>query len=469
MHKYFSALLIILSVALITSCSTTSKIAALKPEPDDAIPLVYENTPSFINLPISVKLKDIENQTNSLLNGLIYEDNTIEDDDIEMKVWKLAPITIKNDNGGNGQKIRTVLPLKAIVKYRIGTKKMGVELYNTKEFNLDGVVTLLSDVGLTNWKMNTKTELKSLDWNESPTMTVFGKNMPVTYLINPGIKLFKSKIEKKIDDAIEKSMDFKPNVLAALEKICAPFQMSDTYESWLRIVPIEIYSTNAKLKNDTFVLEMGMKCNMETLIGKQPESKFNASKIVLKPVSKIPQEITANIVAVSTYLEASKLMTKNFAGQEFGSGSKKVKVQNVAIWHKNGKMIIALELLGSVNGTIYLAGFPQYNDKTKEVYFDQLDYALDTKNKLMRTANWLAQGLILRKIEQSCRYSIKPNLEEGQKSMMTYLKNYSPMQGVFVNGKMEEIQFQKIQLTNQAIIAFIKVKGTVNVSVDGLK
>nr|WP_315162945.1 DUF4403 family protein [uncultured Flavobacterium sp.] len=469
MHKYFSALLIILSIILITSCSTTNKIATLKPEPDDATPLVYENTPSFINLPISVKLKDIENQTNSLLNGLIYEDNNIEDDDIEMKIWKLAPITIKNDNGANGQKIRTVLPLKAIVKYRIGTKKMGVELYNTKEFNLDGVVTLLSDVGLTNWKMNTKTELKSLDWNESPTMTVFGKNVPVTYLINPGIKLFKSKIEKKIDDAIAKSMDFKPNVLAALEKICVPFQMSDAYESWLRIVPIEIYSTNAKLKNDTFVLEMGMKCNMETLIGKQPESKFNASKIVLKPVFKIPQEITANIVAVSTYLEASKLMTKNFAGQKFGSGSKKVKVQNVAIWHKNEKMIIALDVLGSVNGTIYLAGFPQYNDKTKEVYFDQLDYALDTKNKLMRTANWLAQGLILRKIEQSCRYSIKPNLEEGQKSMMTYLKNYSPMQGVFVNGKMEEIQFQKIQLTNQAIIAFIKVKGTVNVSVDGLK
>jgi hypothetical protein len=469
MLKFSSSLLIICSILFVSSCATTSKIGALKPEPDDATPLIYENTPSFINMPISVKLKDIENQTNALLSGLIYEDNNIEDDDIEMKVWKLAPITIKNDIGEKGEKIRTILPLKAIVKYRIGTKKLGIEMYDTREFHLDGVVTLVSDVSLINWKLNTKTELKSLDWNESPTMTVFGKNVPVTYLINPGIKLFKSKIEKKIDDAIAKAMDFKPNVLGALEKICVPFLMNDTYESWLRIVPIEIYSTNAKLKNDTFVLDMGMKCNMETLIGKQPESKFNASKIILKPVTKIPEDITANIVAISTYQEASKIMTKNFAGQEFGSGSKKVKVQNVAIWHKKGKMIIALDILGSVNGTIYLAGFPQYNEKTKEVFFDQLDYALDTKNKLMRTANWLAQGLVLKKIEQSCRYSIKPNLEEGQKSMLTYLKNYSPMQGVFVNGKMEDIQFQKIQLTNQAIIAFIKVKGTISVSVDGLK
>lgn len=469
MLKFTFTLLLLSSILFVSSCATTNKINALKPEPDDATPLVYENTASYINMPISVKLKDIENQTNAVLSGLIYEDNNIEDDDIEMKVWKLASITIKNETGGKGEKIRTILPLRAIVKYRIGTKKMGVEMYDTREFNLDGIVTLVSDVTLINWKLNTKTELKSLDWNESPTITVFGKNVPVTYLINSGVKLFKSKIEKKIDDAIVKAMDFKPNVLAALEKICVPFLMNDTYESWLRIVPIEIYSTNAKLKNDAFVLEMGMKCNMETLMGKQPESKFNASKIILKPVTKIPEDITANIVAISTYQEASKIMTKNFAGQVFGSGSQKVKVQNVAIWHKKGKMIIALEVLGSVNGTIYLAGFPQYNDKTKEVFFDQLDYVLDTKNKLMRTANWLAQGLVLKKIEQSCRYSIKPNLEEGQKSMMTYLKNYSPMQGVFVNGKIEEIQFQKVQLTNQAIIAFIKVKGTVNVSVNGLK
>ena len=469
MLKSFPILLILLIIFLILSCSTSNKIAALKPEPDDASPLIYETTASFINLPISVKLKDVESQTNALLNGLIYEDNNIEDDDIEMKIWKLAPITIENDKESASGKIKTVLPLKALVKYRIGTKKLGVELYNTKEFNLNCVVTLVSDVSLTNWKLNTKTGLKSLDWNESPTMVVFGKNVPVTYLINPAIKLFRSKIEKKIDAAIEKSMDFKPNVLAALEKLCTPFQMSEAYESWLRIVPLEIYSTNAKLKNNTFLMEMGMKCTMETLIGKQPESKFDATKITLKPVTKIPNQITANIAAVSTFSEASKIMTKNFSGQEFGSGSKKVKVQKVDIWHKNDKIVIALDILGSVNGTIYLTGFPQYNEQTKELFFDKLDYALDTKSKLMRTANWLAQGLVLRKIQESCRYSIVPNLEEGKQNMMVYLKNYSPMPGVFVNGKMEDIQFQKIQLTNKAIIAFIKVSGTVNVAVDGLK
>lgn len=463
--KTLSKITFLLVLILFSSCATTSKITALRPEPDDASPLVYENTPSFINIPIAIKLKDIENQTNKFMTGMIYDDNRIEDDNVEMKIWKLAPISIENLNG----KIKTVLPLKAAIKYRIGTDKLGIALYSTQEFNLNGNITLMSDVNLSNWKLNTKTEFKSLDWNESPTVVVMGKSIPITFLINPTVKLFKSKIERTIDEAIEKSMDLKPNVLDALEKICTPFQMNEAFESWLRIVPIELYATDAKFKKEILTLEMGLKCNMETLIGQKPVSKFDRNKIVLKSVTEMPDKILANIVAVSSYQDASKIITKNFAGQEYGNGSKKVTVQNVSIWHKNGKMVIALEMLGSINGTVYLTGFPQYNETTKEIYFDQLDYVLDTKSKLLKAANWLAQGMVLKKIQESCRYSIQPNLEEGKQSMMNYLKNYSPMPGVFVNGKIDDIQFQKIQLTNKAIIAFIKVNGNVKVAVDGIK
>ncbi|NBL65537.1 DUF4403 family protein [Flavobacterium sp. NST-5] len=451
----------LLSIAVITSCSTTNKIAALKPEPDNSAAIAFENATSFISLPVKIKLKDIENQTNKLLQGLIYEDSNIEDDDIQMKVWKQADIKISEENN----QIKTVLPLKIKLFYRYGT--MG--LYDTREINMNGLVTLISDVGLTNWKLSTNTTLKSLDWKESPTITIAGKNLPITYVINPAIRIFKSKLENNLDEAIKKSMDFKPNVLDALETICTPFQMSDTYDSWLRIVPEELYTTEAKLQKDLISLQMGLKCSMETIVGQQPQSKIDKNSIALKPVLKMPEKITANIAAISTYEDASRIMTKNFQGQEFGSGKKKIKVEKVAIWQKNNKMIIGLDLTGSITGTIYLSGFPQYNESTKEIYFDQLDYVLDTKNKLIKTANWLASGIILKKIESSCRYSIQPNLEEGRKNIMTYLKNYSPMPGVFVNGDVENIAFKKIQLTNKAIVAFITINGKVNISIDGLK
>ncbi len=465
MIKFFVCISLLFILLLLQSCTATEKIIALKPEPDDAAPLVYDKTISTIAMPVTIKIRDIENQTNKTLTGLIYEDVNIDDDNYTVKVWKQAPITLLNVDG----KIQTILPLKAIVNYRIGTNKLGINLYDTREINLNGKITLQSEVELNNWKLNTKTELKSLDWNETPTMVVLGKNMPITYLISPAIKLFKAKIERNIDEAISKAMDFKPNVLDALEKICIPSLINADYNTWLRISPIAINSTVATFKNQSIEMQMGLKCNIETLVGAKPNNTFERNKISLTPTNKIANAIEAHIIAVSTYADATAVMNSNFKNKTFGDANKKVTVQDVNIWHKNGKMVIALELLGSLNGKIYLTGLPSYDAKTKEIYFEQLDYALDTKNRLMRTASWLASGTVLKKLQQSCRYSIKPNLEQGKQSMLQYLTNYSPTPGVFVNGTINDIDFQKIQLTNKAIVAFLNITGNVKVVVDGLQ
>ena len=453
-------------ILLTASCATGKKIDTIKPEPDLKTPVVYESQISFLKLPVTIELKDIETQINKNLNGLIYNDSVINNDNLELKVWKQAPITIKSDEGIN--KIKTVLPLKINAKYRYGFEKLGVKLYDTKEFNLNALITLSSEIGLTNWKLNTKTEIKSLDWTESPTINIMGKDVTITYLINPAVRIFKSKIENAIDESIKNSLNFKPYVLNTLEEISKPVQLSEEYESWLRILPNELYVTDAELKKNKITMEMGLKCSIETIIGKEPLKEFDRNKIVLRPVIKMPDKLNANIIAISAYEDAAKIITKNFKDQEFTDGKRKIIVTNVDLWQKEGKMIIALEVKGSINGKVYLAGFPQFNTETKEIYFDKLEYTLDTKNVLVKSANWLAKGTILRKIQESCRYSIQPNLEEGKQNTLKYLTNYSPMKGVVVNGKIQEFEFQKIQLTPTAILAFIKITGQVNLNIDGL-
>ena len=214
---------------------------------------------------------------------------------------------------------------------------------------------------------------------------------------------------------------------------------------------------------------MGLKCNIQTYIGKKPETVFDKNAIVLKPVKKMPNSTTANIAAVSTYKDASRVLTKNFAGQEFGSGGKKVIVKNVEIWHKDKKLIIALTMAGTINGQIYLSGYPQFNAQTNEIFFDQLDYVLDTKSQLARTANWLASGYILEKIRENCRYSIAGNLEDARTTMKGFMNGYKPMPGVVVNGELKNFSFERLQLTNSAIIAFLQVQGRLDISIDGLE
>jgi hypothetical protein len=283
------------------------------------------------------------------------------------------------------------------------------------------------------------------------------------------LSLSKSKISKMIDDAINDLPDFKPMVLEVLENMSKPFITSEAYQTWFRLEPLEVYVTDAVLDKSKIAMDLGLKCNMLTMVGQEPKNVYDKNNVAFKPVTRVPDKITANIAAISTYESASRIISKNFRGQEFASGSRKIVVNEVMLWQKDGKIIIALAMSGSINGTIYLAGIPNYNPETQEIYFDQMDYVLNTKGLLTRTANWLLQGVILKKIQESCRYSIKGNLDEGKKNMLPYLNNYSPMKGVFVNGTMNDFEFEKVELTNKAIIAFLKTTGKMKVTIDGME
>lgn len=295
---------------LLFSCSATKKIEALKPEPSDNSPVVYETTTSFINMPVSITVADIEAQVNKYFNGLIYEDNNISDDEIAMKVWKTGSIKLSEQKG----KLVTVVPIKVQAKIKYGTSALGINMYDTRQFDLDAVVTFNSSVGLTNWKMATNTILENLKWKESPTVTIAGNKVAITYLINPAVKLFKSRLETELDKAIENVADFKPQVLDALETLSTPFLTNEQYETWFKVNPVELYVTDAVLAKGRITMDMGLKCTMETRVGQKPENNFKKDKVALKAVTKMPDKINAVVAAVSTYESASKVITKNFQG-----------------------------------------------------------------------------------------------------------------------------------------------------------
>ena len=171
----------VLFIAFFSNCSTSNKIVALRPEPSKNTTMAYQMTTSIVNMPMEITLKEIENQLNKALNGQIYEDLNITDDKTEMKIWKTAPIKITEKNG----KIESVIPLKIWAKFKYGTDFMG--LNDTREIDLNGTITLTSDVKLSNWKMNTSSVIENFDWNMRE-FAIYDNN---SYMIQFGQDLLK--------------------------------------------------------------------------------------------------------------------------------------------------------------------------------------------------------------------------------------------------------------------------------------
>jgi hypothetical protein len=463
-NKFLSTAILGCIGLLISACSTSSKIAALKPAANYSTDIVYNKQESYLSLPLEIQVADLQNQTNKYLNGLIYEDQVLEDDNVMLKVWKEAPILIQENNG----KLDMQLPLKVWAKVRYGIDKFGFSVYDTREVNLNGIIKLSSGVSVQNWKLATATQIQDIDWVESPSIVIAGKNIPITYLINPVLPIFKGKLSRKVDEAIAKSFDIKPYVFDALDQLSRPVQVNEDYKVWLGIQPIALYASPTVLANKKISFTMGMKAYLETSVNAQPTLKFDKTKLALQSGVMASNDFKASVASVITYANAAALMQKNFAGQKFESGKRSVTITKIDLWGKDGQLIVALSMTGSVNGDFYLSGTPKYNAEKKEIYLDGVDFVLDSKNKLLKAGDWLAHGLIAQKIQQSCSFSIADYLNNGQKTMASYLSNYQPIKGVYVNGQMTELIPDQITLTPQAMVAMIVAKGKVAIKIDGL-
>jgi hypothetical protein len=463
-NKFLSTAILGYIGLLISACSTSSKIAALKPAANYSTDIVYNKQESYLSLPLEIQVADLQNQTNKYLNGLVYEDQVLEDDNVMLKVWKEAPILIQENNG----KLDMQLPLKVWAKVRYGIDKFGFSVYDTREVNLNGIIKLSSGVSVQNWKLATATQIQDIDWVESPSIVIAGKNIPITYLINPVLPIFKGKLSRKVDEAIAKSFDIKPYVFDALDQLSKPVQVNEDYKVWLGIQPLALYASPTVLANKKISFTMGMKAYLETSVNAQPTLKFDKTKLALQSGVMASNDFKASVASVITYANAAALVQKNFAGQKFESGKRSVTITKIDLWGKDGQLIVALSMTGSVNGDFYLSGTPKYNAEKKEIYLDGVDFVLDSKNKLLKAGDWLAHGLIAQKIQQSCSFSIADYLNNGQKTMASYLSNYQPIKGVYVNGQMTELIPDQITLTPQAMVAMIVAKGKVAIKIDGL-
>ena len=463
MVKQFLSVLSVSFLLLMGSCSTQKQIQIIMPEPTRKAPVVYTTNISHINLPIEISLGDIERKLNSVFTDLIYEDTVITDDNIMMKIWKTQDIRLKEKDG----LIYSEIPLRIWTKFRYGPRFLGLQ--DERILNLRGTMKFRSKVKLENWKMVTESEIIDFNWVESPTIEVRGVKIPVTYIVNPAINIFKGSIAKRIDANIEESSDFTPYVMEVLDALSEPMLTSDIYEVWLRINPMELNVANASIDNSAIKLNLVLKCTILTMIGNKPAKRFDPNSLQMKQAKAKSDKFNATIAAITDYESAGRILTRNFKDMVFTAKKRKFSVNEVSLWYRNERVIIALDVAGSIKGKIFLSGYPHYDPDSGMMYFRDLSYTLDTRNILLKTANWMAGDYILDQLDKMCRFNISKNIDEAKGSMLQFLDNYSPVEGVLINGEIEDFKFERMDISESAMIALIRINGQVLIKVDGLQ
>ncbi|WP_420150070.1 DUF4403 family protein [Spirosoma sp.] len=422
---------------------------------------------STVHVPVSIALSDIERQINAQVSGLIYEDKSLEDnnsDQFMTKVWKRGTILLTAQDS----LFHFTVPLRIWVK--AGVSVLGFTQYKETEFEIDLRFKTKFDLER-DWSVHTHTQADGYGWVRRPTVNVIGLNIPITNLVGKIIDKNLGTITKSIDQQIHRNVDLRTPVLKAWNTLREPYLLSDKYRTYLQVVPKRVLITPLRFENRFIRATIGIEGFTLTTTGAKPEIRPAVSLPDLTVVNQVKDDFQIGLLSEASYAEAAKLASEEFVGKTFSFSEDRysITITSMDLYGQNENLIIKAGLKGTINGDIYLKGRPYYDAHDQTISLKNLEYDIDTKNVLARSASWLLKGTFARTLEKQLTIPVGSQLADMQKLLQERLKNNQLAKGVVINGRIDEIKPDQVYLTPTALLAVVNARGRIDIKVDGLQ
>jgi hypothetical protein len=416
-------------------------------------------------MPVTIPLSEVSNMINSSVKELIYQDDSYTDnnnDQFKVKVWKTRPIRLV---GGTNQNILIEVPLKIWAEKGIGT--LGVYTYQNTTF--ETVMSFNASLTLkNNWTIATNTQPNGFKWVTKPVLDFGRIQIPITSLVEKNLKEQQEKFCKTIDQQMATQLNFQQYTVMAWNVFSQPFNISQEYNTWLKVTPVNINITPLKFYGNQIDTNIGIDIYSETFTGTKPESSQpvkTASDFNFIPVlaDRFLLQTTANV----PFTEATNIARNMFLNKEYDVRNSKVKIKDIKVYGVDNRVMIEAETEGYVNGKAFISGIPVYDEIKKKIVLSNTKFNLKTANILQKTATLLFKGKIVKMIEEE--YGIPTqDLENSSRKSIEEAFNKEYYKGLKMSGKVFNLKPTNILLNPSGITAVIDTNASLKLIINGI-
>ncbi len=476
----FRAYLCLFCVIFMLAQQSCKVKTAEAPVPTKMVATQVNRPLSTINIPISLSIQELENAINKQFNGLLYNDDSYENNDNDNLIVKVKKIDVFKLSA-SGDKIKIIAPLEVYVNGRLKKdffslfdQDFGIDKNKEATFKLNVVINTKINVNQ-DWDIITKSEA-GFQWREQPYLELGPVKIPIGSIIETVVNNQITDINKKLDLEITKNIKIKPIATQLWNQLQAPIVVSERYQTYLKIFPEFISMSNVTSDGKKIDVNLGFRSDISLIAGAKPDL------VEIKPLPKLQQQTridsTFNLYfsATMNYAYATQLAKEQFVGKtlKFDNETQVVTINDLNFFNNGNKLGMMINLDGyfrngffkkKFKGTVYALGTPVYNDSTQILSIKDFDFDIKSKDALIGTAEWLLKGSFKKTIQAKLQYSMKEEIEKAVKTADDALKN-AKIPNIKLNGKVEKISPYGISLSEQGVQVIIQSTGDLKVFVN---
>ncbi len=463
MKKQLFFVTITLISVLFSSCKTAMQIEKPKESylPSNIAPAVSE-----IPLQVELDVKKLEAAVNKKMTGLLYEGSNISDNDLSIKVWKAQNFTFDIQNNV----IEYRVPVKVWSRFAWKVQKFGLSVGDKYEATGSIALKYKTTIGIDkNWKIVSNTTASGYEWIEAPHLNIVGVNIPVKPIANLALSQCEKLISDEIDKSLAQSVNLKKYVNMAWTEAQKPIQVNKENDMWLRITPKDIYMSPLSSSNNKLNMLVAMYAQIESFMGAKPTANTAVTLPAFRYVNRSGKQFNLNVGVDVTFDKIAELAKKQLVGKKFTQGKKSITITDLSVFGSEGKAVFVADVTGSLKGRIYFSGKMAYNHEKVALEIIEPEFDVKTSNALVKSANWLLHGMILKTLTPYLTYPVQKDIDDMKAQANQTLNNYTIMDGISLHGLLNDVSVTSLDLVPGAVRIQANMKGNIDLKVEDLK
>lgn len=428
---------------------------------------VVTREPSYISLPVSVTYETLKKAIDKTVGNVLYNDDSFENnsnDNIKIRVSKTGDIRIV----GYKEYIKVSLPVEVFFNGRYLACDFCPEINKSTTFEMEA--DFVSKINIDpSWALITQTESKGFSIKKDPYMSLGPVNINIRVVVEEVLRRQLGELTKMLDRSVKENLDLKQYVDEAWKELQTPILADSAYNAWLYFDPQEFVVAPLNCGKDKLTLNGALLTHIDTKLGEKPVPK--ASKLAGLTIKEtIPSNFRVELPVEIDFAEATRQARSAFKDTTIAlTGKKKIHIDDIEVYGRAGEIFIKTRISDAVRATIYFKGKPAYDPTTMDIYFQNLDYELNTKQAMLKAASWLLKSTLKKKMEQAFRYNLKEDLDGAKASIKSYLDGYTYDDMLEVKGSLGSLILKGVSADETAIRAIFYAEGKAGVKILDLK
>jgi hypothetical protein len=284
-------------------------------------------------------------------------------------------------------------------------------------------------------------------------------NININDVLMSQIKPELGNLAKMIDAEIAKQ-DLKPYILPIWKAFQEDIKIPAT--GYLRFQPQSLSVSEININGSTLNFSVGL-----TAIPTIQSSPWN------KPTTGLPNltpykkgngfEVYTDLKM--SYDSLSKQLYDIMKTESFALGKEKINITSLKLFPAGEKLGVEVGFAGTKKGTFYLLGVPTFEHTKNQIALKNVEYDIATKNVLIKTAKWMMDETIRKKLEAQMVFDVSDLMNLTKKSIGESL-NQTLDGGIKIQGKLKSLEISGWSLQQDALWVRAKSLGDLSVNID---